>query len=350
MAELTQSRIQLRQFIDKHFNDEDLRNLCFELTIDYESLGGEGRSGKVRELIAKCERNDRLKDLVNMCCSSIPNVPQEELDALIKLVAPNVPSVLIPVVVIAMTQQHLRELWSESAFSSSESYQHDRKDFRDVKSELHKHEIDDLTHYYGDSPDDWIPIAFGNTTVKSMIEESVERFNAKQVNESHPKVSISFRSVEFFSSDSEVRRSAVWQEFKNGTCLVIVDALSLLHPDVRATFIKSGIGNDKSPIVLMLPFGITALSTNRILEEKLHPHIQAHLKRFEEPDDEPLDALCAFGVAEPRSFRHWLASVLPATCQSVQKTRPTSEARKSVGNRVSTPKTGLFNAMMEIKK
>lgn len=53
----------LRQLIERHFNTEELRTLCFDLEIDYESLGGEGKQGKIRELINYAKRADRLDEL-----------------------------------------------------------------------------------------------------------------------------------------------------------------------------------------------------------------------------------------------------------------------------------------------
>ena len=38
------SRAQLRQNLDKYFNETELRNLCFDMGIDYEGLS----SGQVR--------------------------------------------------------------------------------------------------------------------------------------------------------------------------------------------------------------------------------------------------------------------------------------------------------------
>jgi hypothetical protein len=56
-------RVELTKFIRDKFNDSELRDLCFELDIDYESLGGEGKAAKARELVAFCERRDRLPEL-----------------------------------------------------------------------------------------------------------------------------------------------------------------------------------------------------------------------------------------------------------------------------------------------
>jgi hypothetical protein len=56
-------RVQLVKFIRDKFNDSELRDLCFELQIDYESLPGDGKAAKARELVSFCERRDRLPEL-----------------------------------------------------------------------------------------------------------------------------------------------------------------------------------------------------------------------------------------------------------------------------------------------
>ncbi len=59
--------VELRDFINSRFNDNELRDLCFELGVDYESLPGEGKAAKARELVAYCQRRTRLAELEAAC-------------------------------------------------------------------------------------------------------------------------------------------------------------------------------------------------------------------------------------------------------------------------------------------
>jgi hypothetical protein len=54
----------LRQIFTDHFNDGELRNLCQDLNIDYESLPGHGKADKARELVAYVRRYGRATELV----------------------------------------------------------------------------------------------------------------------------------------------------------------------------------------------------------------------------------------------------------------------------------------------
>jgi hypothetical protein len=65
---------QLRTQVDKHLDLEELRTLCFDLGVDYDSLRGEGKSARIRELIALLRRNNRLPQLIAALNAIRPNV------------------------------------------------------------------------------------------------------------------------------------------------------------------------------------------------------------------------------------------------------------------------------------
>ena len=58
--------VRLVDQINRYFNLREVRDLCFRLGIDYEDLGGEGKSGQVRELVMVIERNGRLPQLLTL--------------------------------------------------------------------------------------------------------------------------------------------------------------------------------------------------------------------------------------------------------------------------------------------
>jgi hypothetical protein len=57
-------RAELHEVIVQHLDLEELRTLCFGLGVDYDSLHGEGKAGKARELIAYLERRNELERLM----------------------------------------------------------------------------------------------------------------------------------------------------------------------------------------------------------------------------------------------------------------------------------------------
>ncbi len=54
---------------------ENIKSLCFELSIDYENLGGDGKTGTIRELIRSLQREDRLFDLLVILRTKYPYIP-----------------------------------------------------------------------------------------------------------------------------------------------------------------------------------------------------------------------------------------------------------------------------------
>ena len=64
--------VRLHKLIDKHFNEQELRTLCFYLRVDYDTLPATGKSAKARELIQKCEREDELDKLLKECQGLYP--------------------------------------------------------------------------------------------------------------------------------------------------------------------------------------------------------------------------------------------------------------------------------------
>jgi hypothetical protein len=57
-------RVALHRAIDTHFSLDELRTLCFDLHIDFDNLGGEGKQGKARELALHCERTGKIPELL----------------------------------------------------------------------------------------------------------------------------------------------------------------------------------------------------------------------------------------------------------------------------------------------
>lgn len=62
----------LRQILTTHFDEEELKTLCFDLrakynlNTDYDSLRGEGKEAKARELVSFLERRDAIPKLVEL--------------------------------------------------------------------------------------------------------------------------------------------------------------------------------------------------------------------------------------------------------------------------------------------
>jgi hypothetical protein len=66
--------VALFKKIDRHFNDSELLDLCFQLNVDPEDFGDGGKRDKVRELVTYMDRHGRLSDLLKLASSLRPKV------------------------------------------------------------------------------------------------------------------------------------------------------------------------------------------------------------------------------------------------------------------------------------
>jgi hypothetical protein len=70
----------LREGIISAFDSEELKTLCSDLGVDYDSLGGDGKAAKARELVAHLVRRGALARLAEYCAALRPTYawPQAE--------------------------------------------------------------------------------------------------------------------------------------------------------------------------------------------------------------------------------------------------------------------------------
>ena len=67
-------RVKLLDMLKTNFDDAELREICFNLNIDYEELPGQAKGAKARELITHLERRGRLVELANLCQKERPHL------------------------------------------------------------------------------------------------------------------------------------------------------------------------------------------------------------------------------------------------------------------------------------
>ncbi len=65
---------ELREILGTCLDEEELQTFCFERNVEYEHLPGKGKAGKVRALVAYCERHRRFLELLLACYRWRPQV------------------------------------------------------------------------------------------------------------------------------------------------------------------------------------------------------------------------------------------------------------------------------------
>jgi hypothetical protein len=71
-------RVRWREMLVEAFSDSDLRTLCFDMGLDYEVIGGDGKAGKARELLMYCERCGCTESLITAAARARPNLPWQD--------------------------------------------------------------------------------------------------------------------------------------------------------------------------------------------------------------------------------------------------------------------------------
>ena len=74
-------RARLRKALTNLLNDEELRTLCFDLEINYDTLPGREINGKIQELIARFEKAGRIPALIAACRELRPHADWDEIAA-----------------------------------------------------------------------------------------------------------------------------------------------------------------------------------------------------------------------------------------------------------------------------
>ena len=67
-------RSRLRQILATRFGETELRDICFDLGVEYGALPGEGTGDKARELISYCQRHELILELIERGKQSRPDI------------------------------------------------------------------------------------------------------------------------------------------------------------------------------------------------------------------------------------------------------------------------------------
>ncbi len=103
---------QLRQNLVAYFGDEELRTLSFDLGVEYDTLPGQGKEGKARDLVTRLHQTGRISELVEMCRARRPHVAWMDIveahpvTAAVSSSSPDRPTVPSPTCLVAVGTYH----------------------------------------------------------------------------------------------------------------------------------------------------------------------------------------------------------------------------------------------------
>ena len=80
----------LAQLLERYFNMEELKTLCFDLLVDYDSLPGNTRRSKIRELLMYLERRNQISDLLKLLKHYRPNAEWDLFEVSENVASPSI--------------------------------------------------------------------------------------------------------------------------------------------------------------------------------------------------------------------------------------------------------------------
>ena len=232
-------------------------------------------------------------------------------------------STKIPCVIVAMTRDQANALDAGAALDHPTVAQAERARCEAFRKALREHGINiaDLLDNYGEAREDWRPHTCRESTIGDIVLELVDRINDQRSGTDEPVIELEFSSSSFFAED----KVETWDRLGRKGCVIIVDAVSMFHPDLCHDLLHSELGSNEQVAMLVLsPVNPCTIPVNQHIEQGISSQMQRAFARF----NTKLDELCEFNVGDLLTLRRWLLRVLPDVANAIegQKMRPANRA------------------------
>jgi hypothetical protein len=232
----------------------------------------------------------------------------------------------IPFVVVAMNREEAKALDEGRVFDNPVVPPIERQRFQQFRESLEEDGIADWVSHYSDRRENWTPRVYPygeQKTVEETIRDIVFRINSERRRRPNlPLINAVPRSEDFFSDGGETR-TKTWERIRVSGGVLILDAISLFHPDLHQILLQSAISSSGRVAILVLsPVSFDRIRVNRLIEKRIDSQIQLAFSRF----DRHLDVLCELGAGDLRFFRRWLFGILPQVEAFVREESPNSES------------------------
>jgi hypothetical protein len=250
-------------------------------------------------------------------------------------------------IVAAMKQEEAEALIAGTIFGDyCDTRKGDPELFEEFKRKMHEHDYDlksILTHY-GEKRDDWQPLCLGTSSVSSSNKSACEMIEtALQHSQScFPRSIRNFYieslSEEFFSEDRRTRGETA--DKLNSGGILLIDAISMFHPEFRDRFKNSEISSNRRMAILVVsPLNAHKLPLNNYIVDALEVRLEKLFDRF----DRKMDRLCEVGVGDLRGLRRWLVFALEDVNR--QRKIPDPDNRRRMEQISPQEPTGVYAAI-----
>lgn len=291
----------IRTFLVQGFDVVELRNFCQDNPLFksvYEELAQYSGSVEVVDrLLGYANRKLLLDDLLAWAREQNPeryllHGPYDDISVA------NANATKIQVAIIAMTRLEAIELVAETIFSDLKA----RESWQKLKEVLQRH-LQDFTLCYDESRrDGWRPlIKINQKSIWEIIEEDV----VKELKEQGRAI-INLENLSTMClSPNDVERDQAWEKLATYGGILIVDAISMCHPQLRRYFVQLIGSNRRIAVIVVVPRNDHEI--NELLENEIYiPHLGMVFRRFAKH----FDPIYEFGVGDLNTLHRRLGLIL----------------------------------------
>jgi len=254
-------------------------------------------------------------------------------------VKPDQNEIVIPFVIVAMTKSEVNNLSQKITSNQAELLTDEFKNFQELTRLLQEYGIkNNIVDHYSDIREEWKPLTFQGLSIKTVITEIIDNTsssNSRLANSSSLKP-IFLSDVCLGENDDE--RIKTWNDLRKSGCVIIVDAISLFHPQVLNKLLKAEITSKENVAFLVLsPVNPLDIKANKLLEETIKKAIEPAFLRF----NDDLDKLCEIGIGDLRAIKRWFVSVIPETAENITNPKMKSKNPGIMSEKLRQQKSGL---------
>jgi hypothetical protein len=223
------------------------------------------------------------------------------------------PIIGVPLVIAAMNEEEATKLCNDPNLILDEMGGNALKKFEELCAALPQ----PLWVGYGPTREQWRSPGL-QSTVAALSEQALERL----ARVGNSKLRGRAVKLQRYPLDPLVKKldqlREVYRQMADQGCIMVVDELSLFHPDVRRAVKNSPMVSSRNTAILTVsPFDNEVRPPQQILRNELKAELAGIFDRFATD----FDPQCELGVGDECRLRRWLHQSLPETLQALRTPR-----------------------------
>lgn len=169
----------------------------------------------------------------------------------------------------------------------------------------------------------WCPFDPAGPNVGAILGGIVDRINAQNLPKlRHRRIKLQaypFDPLKEETASGQFVQRGIYQGMARAGCVLVVDALSLFHPDLRQAFLNSALfNNDQVAIVSVSPFDPGRAPLSQAIETETRTQLTGLFARYAND----FDPQCELAVGDERRLKRWLHLSLPETINRLREPPP----------------------------